>query len=600
MKLHRNLVFAVVDALGFIFNEGEYADKVVQKVLKYDKRWGARDRGFIAETTYDMVRWKRLYSEIGEIKAPYTRPKLFRMFAVWAVLKGIKLPDWKQIEPTPERRIKGKFDELSKIRKYRESVPDWLDLLGEKALGDALWTKELAALNEQASVILRTNTLKTTKDKLRDNLTELGIYTDSIKGHPQALKLEQRANVFTTEAFDSGWFEVQDASSQLVAEALDVKPGQRVVDCCAGAGGKTLHLAALMENKGQLIAMDIYANKLKELQRRAKRAGAFNIEPRHISSTKVIKKLHEKADRVLIDAPCSGLGVLRRNPDAKWKLQESFLEKITQTQRDILQDYSKMVKDGGKMVYATCSILPQENSQQVAHFLKSEAGANFTLTREQKVYASKSGFDGFYIALLEKKVTTTQENTPKAKAVQLEAKTTETGTEVATVAVKKKTTKPKAAKAEATKATPEKAASKTPKAKTAETETEVAAVGVKKTTTNPKAAKAEATKAAPEKAASKTPKAKTTTKAASKTAEDKTPKAKTTTKAASKTPKAKTTTKAASKTPKAKTTAKASPKTAVKTTTKAAPKTAAKTTKSKVSEEVVKKPVTKVKKVTKE
>ena len=587
MKLHRNLVFAVVDALGFIFNEGEYADKVVQKVLKYDKRWGARDRGFIAETTYDMVRWKRLYSEIGEIKAPYTRPKLFRMFAVWAVLKGIKLPDWKQIEPTPERRIKGKFDELSKIRKYRESVPDWLDLLGEKALGDALWTKELAALNEQASVILRTNTLKTTKDKLRDNLTELGIYTDSIKGHPQALILEQRANVFTTEAFDSGWFEVQDASSQLVAEALDVKPGQRVVDCCAGAGGKTLHLAALMENKGQLIAMDIYANKLKELQRRAKRAGAFNIEPRHISSTKVIKKLHEKADRVLIDAPCSGLGVLRRNPDAKWKLQESFLEKITQTQRDILQDYSKMVKDGGKMVYATCSILPQENSQQVAHFLKSEAGANFTLTREQKVYASKSGFDGFYIALLEKKVTTTQENTPKAKAVQLEAKTTETGTEVATVAVKKKTTKPKAAKAEATKATPEKAASKTPKAKTAETETEVATVEVKKTTTKPKAAKAEATKAAPEKAASKTPKAKTTTKAASKTAEDKTPKAK-------------TTTKAASKTPKAKTTAKASPKTAVKTTTKAAPKTAAKTTKSKVSEEVVKKPATKVKKVTKE
>ena len=544
MKLHRNLVFAVVDALGFIFNEGEYADKVVQKVLKYDKRWGARDRGFIAETTYDMVRWKRLYSEIGEIKAPYTRPKLFRMFAVWAVLKGIKLPDWKQIEPTPERRIKGKFDELSKIRKYRESVPDWLDLLGEKALGDALWTKELAALNEQASVILRTNTLKTTKDKLRDNLTELGIYTDSIKGHPQALKLEQRANVFTTEAFDSGWFEVQDASSQLVAEALDVKPGQRVVDCCAGAGGKTLHLAALMENKGQLIAMDIYANKLKELQRRAKRAGAFNIEPRHISSTKVIKKLHEKADRVLIDAPCSGLGVLRRNPDAKWKLQESFLEKITQTQRDILQDYSKMVKDGGKMVYATCSILPQENSQQVAHFLKSEAGANFTLTREQKVYASKSGFDGFYIALLEKKVTTTQENTPKAKAVQLEAKTTETGTEVATVEVKK-------------------------------------------TTTKPKAAKAEATKAAPEKAASKTPKAKTTTKAASKTAEDKTPKAK-------------TTTKAASKTPKAKTTAKAAAKTAVKTTTKAAPKTAAKTTKSKVSEEVVKKPATKVKKVTKE
>lgn len=402
MKLHRNLVFAVVDALGYIFNEGEYAAKVVEKVLKYDKRWGARDRGFIAETTYDMVRWKRLYSEIGDIKAPYTRPKLFRMFAVWAVLKGIKIPDWKQIEPTPERRIKGRFDELSKIRKFRESVPDWLDIVGEKALGNTLWTKELAALNEQASVILRTNTLKTSKEKLQAALEDSGIVSTVIKGYVHALKLEQRTNVFITEAFKNGWFEVQDASSQLVAEALDVKPGQRVVDCCAGAGGKTLHLAALMENKGQLIAMDIYANKLKELQRRAKRAGAFNIEPRHISSTKVVKKLHNSADRVLIDSPCTGLGVIRRNPDAKWKLEESFIEKVANTQREILQSYSKIVKAGGKMVYATCSILPQENSQQIAHFLKSEAGENFTLTREQKIYASKSGFDGFYIALLEK------------------------------------------------------------------------------------------------------------------------------------------------------------------------------------------------------
>jgi 16S rRNA (cytosine967-C5)-methyltransferase len=418
MKLHRNLVFAVVDALGYIFNEGEYADKVVEKVLKYDKRWGARDRGFIAETTYDMVRWKRLYSEIGDIKAPYTRPKLFRMFAVWAVLKGIQIPDWKQIEPTPERRIKGRFDELSKIRKYRESVPDWLDELGEKALGEDLWTKELAALNEQASVILRTNTLKTTREILKAALEESGIITEVIKGHPDALKLEQRANVFVTDAFQKGWFEVQDASSQLVAAALDVKPGQRVVDCCAGAGGKTLHLAAQMENKGQLIAMDIYANKLNELRRRAKRAGAFNIEPRHIDSTKVIKKLHNSADRVLIDAPCTGLGVLRRNPDAKWKLEESFIEKITATQRQILQDYSKMVKAGGKLVYATCSILPQENSQQIAHFLKSEAGADFSLTKEQKVYASKSGFDGFYIALLEKKL----EEKPIVKKVRVEIK----------------------------------------------------------------------------------------------------------------------------------------------------------------------------------
>ncbi len=404
MRLHRNLVFVVVDALGYIFNEGEYADKVVEKVLKYDKRWGARDRGFIAETTYEMVRWKRLYAEIAEVKAPYSRSNLFRMFAVWAVLKGIKLPDWKQIEPTPERRIKGRFDELSKIRKYKESVPDWMDDLGVQALGEALWTKEIHALNEQAEVILRVNTLQTTKDNLKKALQESGIETEVIKGYPDALRLKERSNVFITEAFKNGWFEVQDASSQLVAPFLEVKPGQRVVDTCAGAGGKTLHLAALMENKGQLIALDIYGNKLKELKRRAKRNGAHNVETRAIDSTKVIKKLYGSADRVLIDAPCTGLGVLKRTPDAKWKLQPEFLDKIMVTQQQILQDYSRMVKPGGKLVYATCSILPQENIQQVKQFLKSEAGKDFSLVKDNNIYACKTGFDGFYMALLERKL----------------------------------------------------------------------------------------------------------------------------------------------------------------------------------------------------
>src|SRR5690606_29072057 len=386
MRLHRNLVFAVVDALNYIFNEGEYADKVVEKVLKYDKRWGARDRGFIAETTYELVRWRRLYAEIAEVKPPYSRQNLFRMFAVWAVLKGIKLPDWKQIEPTPERRIKGKFDELSKIRKFRESVPDWMDELCAKALGEALWTKEIHALNEQAEVILRVNTLKTTKDNLSSVLHEAGVETESIKGYPDALRLKERSNVFVTDAFKNGWFEVQDASSQLVAPFLDVKPGQRVVDTCAGAGGKTLHLAALMENKGQLIALDIYGNKLKELKRRAKRDGAHNVETRAIDSTKVIKKLYDTADRVLIDAPCTGLGVLKRNPDAKWKLQPDFLDKITVTQQQILQDYSRILKPGGKLVYATCSILPQENILQVKKFLGSDAGKDFDLIKDSNIY----------------------------------------------------------------------------------------------------------------------------------------------------------------------------------------------------------------------
>ncbi|NNK40743.1 MAG: methyltransferase domain-containing protein, partial [Winogradskyella sp.] len=328
MRLHRNLCFAVIDGLHQIFNEDQYADKVVQQLLKRDKRWGSRDRGFVAGTVYEIVRYKRLYAEIANVKEPFDRDNLWRIFAVWATLKGIKLPDWKYFTETPTRKIKGKFDELSKIRKYKESIPDWMDDLGITELGESLWSKEIAMQNEQADVILRVNSLKTTKNELQTRLQSEDIETEFIDNYPSALKLKKRANVFQTESFKDGWFEVQDASSQLVADFLDVKPGMKVVDVCAGAGGKTLHLASLMENKGQIFAMDIYESKLKKLKVRARRNGVHNIEMKVLDSTKPIKKLYGKADRLLIDAPCSGLGVLRRNPDAKWKLQPEFIENI--------------------------------------------------------------------------------------------------------------------------------------------------------------------------------------------------------------------------------------------------------------------------------
>lgn len=402
MKLHRNLVFATIDSLNQIFNEEKQADKVLKHTLKLDKRWGSRDRSFIAETTYDIVRWKRLYAEIAEVKEPFSRANLFRMFAVWATLNGIKIPDWKQFEDTPTRRIKGKFDELSKIRKYRESIPDWMDELGQKELGKR-WDKEIAALNQQADVILRANTLKTTVEKLQHELADLDIETETIPNYPNALKLKERTNVFITDAFKNGLFEVQDASSQKVAQMLDAKPGMRIIDACAGAGGKSLHIATMMENKGQLIAMDIYENKLNELKRRARRNDIFNIETRVIDSTKVIKKLIEKADKVLIDAPCSGLGVLKRNPDTKWKLKPEFMDKIRATQKELLDSYSRMVKPGGELVYATCSILPSENENQIKDFLNRDAGKDFSLSKEEIILPSKSGYDGFYISLLQKK-----------------------------------------------------------------------------------------------------------------------------------------------------------------------------------------------------
>jgi 16S rRNA (cytosine967-C5)-methyltransferase len=278
-----------------------------------------------------------------------------------------------------------------------------MDELGVKELGEKVWSTEIAAQNQPAKVILRVNTLKTTKEKLRAILMDLDIETDFLKDQPDALVLKERANVFLTQAFKDGFFEVQDANSQLVAAFLDVKPGMRVVDTCAGAGGKTLHLASLMENKGQLIAMDLYESKLKQLKLRAKRNGAFNIEYKIIDSTKVIKKLEEKADRVLIDAPCSGLGVLKRNPDAKWKLQPEFIDNIKKIQAEVLESYARIVKPGGKLVYATCSVLPSENQNQVNHFLTTEMGKNFNFIEDRKILASESGFDGFYMALLERK-----------------------------------------------------------------------------------------------------------------------------------------------------------------------------------------------------
>ena len=196
-------------------------------------------------------------------------------------------------------------------------------------------------------------------------------------------------------------FEVQDAASQFIAPFLRVSPGMRVIDACAGAGGKTLHLAAIMKNKGRIIAMDVEAFKLEELQKRAKRAGVNNLEIKHIESSKTIKRLENSADRLLLDVPCSGLGVLKRNPDAKWKLSPEFIENVKELQQHILQDYCSMLKKDGLMVYSTCSVLPSENERQVEKFLERN-GDKFELVDQKHIWPTE-GFDGFYMALLRKK-----------------------------------------------------------------------------------------------------------------------------------------------------------------------------------------------------
>ncbi len=400
MKLHYNLVVASLQTLDQIFFQGKYADKAIEKTLQSNKKWGARDRAFIAESTYEIVRGWRLLNELHALAFPKTKVDLWNIFALWLTVRKEPFPAWEEFKGFNQKAFLEPLSELLKTRKIRESIPDWMDDLCSRELGEA-WDRELTALNQQADVVLRVNTLKTNKAALQKVLASEGIEVKTLAGYDDALVLTKRQSVFRSEAFKNGLFEVQDGGSQLIAPMLDVKPGMRVIDACAGGGGKTLHLASLMENQGRIISMDIEEWKLNNLKVRARRAGANNVESRVIESTKTIKRLAETADRVLLDVPCSGLGVLKRNPDAKWKLSADFIDEIRKTQAEILESYSKMVKPGGKLVYSTCSILHSENDEQVKKFLAKHEG-EFELEEEKQLYPSETGFDGFYMARMKR------------------------------------------------------------------------------------------------------------------------------------------------------------------------------------------------------
>jgi len=403
--LHPLLVRAVAEALYAIFCDNRYADKVIENTLRQNPKAGSRDRAFIAETTYEIVRYYRLYTEAFG-KKPQIPTDFWQIIGIHFVAKSMQqppsgepaLPNWREFSDLKIHEIRKKIETAWEVRALKESIPDWMDQLGSEEL-DKQWGETLVWLNRPAKVVLRANRLKTDRLALLRDLQMDGIETEPA-GHSDALVLKQRQNVFRSKAFASGHFEVQDYSSQLVALLLAPEPGMRVVDACAGGGGKTLHLAALMQNKGQLIALDTLAWKLQALRIRARRAGATNIEIRTIENRKVIKRLYGTADRLLLDVPCSGLGVLRRNPDAKWKLTVEQIEQLRLVQADILQSYSPILKVGGQMVYATCSILPSENRKQVDLFLNSEIGKGFELLSDRQILPQDEGYDGFYMALI--------------------------------------------------------------------------------------------------------------------------------------------------------------------------------------------------------
>jgi 16S rRNA (cytosine967-C5)-methyltransferase len=398
-RLHPNLVKACIEGLRQIFTDGKHADSVVNNLLKSNPKWGSSDRKFIAETIYDMVRWWRKLWYLAGMEPNLTNAGLWRLCGVYFINKDMYLPAWEEFENVNPDKVVERLNNSYGIRVIRESIPDWMDDMATEELGD-VWEKEITELNKQAEFVIRANTIKVSRNNLQKALRDEDTETSVIPEHPDALLVNERKRIFTTTCFQNGWFEVQDASSQEVAYFMDLKPGMRVVDACAGGGGKSLHMAALMQNKGRIISLDIFEWKLKELKRRAKRDGVSIIEARLIESSKTIKKLAESADRVLIDAPCSGIGVLKRNPDIKWKLSAESIDSIRKEQAKILSDYCVMVKKGGSITYATCSILPSENERIVDTFLSEHP--NFKKVKEKRILPSESGFDGFYMAAMER------------------------------------------------------------------------------------------------------------------------------------------------------------------------------------------------------
>jgi len=407
MKLHPNVLEAIIAALGEVFVGGRYADKVIERTFKGHRQWGARDRRMFAESVYDVVRWWRWHWHLAGLPAEMclnpdeiTEDRVWRVWAAYWIVKTGESPKLSQVRAVSTASV-AEQRSMKVIPAVSTSVPDWFYKRGAAELKER-WPAILKSLNEPAPVDLRTNTLRVTRDQLIKELAAEEIAAEPLPDLPDGLRLKERKNVFASKAFKEGYFEMQDAASQRIAPFAQVAPGLRVVDACAGAGGKTLHLAALMQNKGRIIAMDVHQWKLDELKKRARRGGIGNFEARLIEDSRTIKRLARSADRVLLDVPCSGMGALRRNPDTKWKLTQAELDRLHKLQAELLRSHSRMVKPGGKLTYATCSILPSENEEQVRAFLK-ECGDEWTLEDELDLKPDENDGDGFYAARMVRK-----------------------------------------------------------------------------------------------------------------------------------------------------------------------------------------------------
>lgn len=394
------------------------ADQVIHHHFRQRPQMGARDRGVVAESVYGVLRSRRSLAWRMKVNESQWNHLVagFLLDQGWAerdfVLKWLGQGQ----AADALDRLQARSDADAPLA-VRANLPD---ALAERLLpvyGEAGLLQLMAAMNQPAPVDLRVNVLKTDRATLQHMLDELGLPTEPTPYAPHGLRRMDRRPLFNLPAFKEGLFELQDEASQLVGHLLDPRPGERVLDLCAGAGGKTLQLGALMQSKGSLMATDISAHRLDKLTPRMRRAGLSNVRPLPISgmSDNHLKRAKGTFDRILIDAPCSGTGTWRRNPDLKWRPLD--LEALNRTQLELLEGSVRLLKPGGRIVYATCSILPEENERIVEQFL--ERHPEFALRPAQAILhaqgievpgveallrldPARHGTDGFFAAVLER------------------------------------------------------------------------------------------------------------------------------------------------------------------------------------------------------
>jgi 16S rRNA (cytosine967-C5)-methyltransferase len=342
------------------------ADAIVSRFFREHRGLGPRERATLAETVYTVLRKKLLFDHFAPSGSG---PKERRL----AIL-GFYGPGDFLRSALSEQEIKW-LDQCEKIRpedlmeRHRHNLPEWLVQPLKDQLGDEFWPL-VESFNKGAGLDLRVNTFKAKRADVQKELAALGIKAVPTPYSPWGLRIAGKPSLNKMEAFKRGDFEVQDEGSQLLAMLLDAKRGEMVVDFCAGAGGKTLALGAAMRSTGRLYAFDTSAGRLDAFKSRLARSGLSNVHPAAIAHERDdrVKRLSGKIDRVLVDAPCTGMGTLRRNPDLKWRQNQQTVDEMTVKQTAILQSAARLLKPGGRLVYATCSVLPQENEAIASAF----------------------------------------------------------------------------------------------------------------------------------------------------------------------------------------------------------------------------------------